>query len=143
MGFRCQVCRKFHRGDPFERVGLGWACSPACVREAVNRSHVRPRATSSRGGIPATVRTAVLERDGGCRYCGVRVGLHLHHINYRSEGVDHSETNLITLCARHHDLVHSNKTYWKPVLQAYITDLYDAGRKNYLRDIARHLNRPS
>lgn len=50
--------------------------------------------------------------------------LSIHHINYRSEGVDHSPHNLIVLCQRHHDVVHSDKGKWKPVLLALIWMLY-------------------
>jgi 5-methylcytosine-specific restriction endonuclease McrA len=140
MAYRCQGCRQYKRGAPFDRMGLGSVCSPACAGEAIDRTRKRPRASAPPADIPASTRTIVLSRDGGCRYCGVRVGLHVHHIAYRSEGVDHSETNLIALCARHHDLMHSDKGYWQPVLQAYIADLYNNGRKSYLRDVARRLD---
>lgn len=138
MAYRCQGCRVYRRDEPYRRVGLGGVCSPECA--TATRSRFR-RSRKPDTGIPPATRTAVLTRDGGCRYCGVHVGLHVHHINYRSEGVDHSETNLIALCTRHHALVHSDKAYWKPVLQSYITSLYETGRKHYLRDVARQLIR--
>lgn len=75
--------------------------------------------------IPASTRKEVLDRDGNkCRWCGTKSGLHLHHINYRSEGVDHSPQNLITLCHSHHSLVHSKKGVYKPLLRAYIWERY-------------------
>lgn len=43
--------------------------------------------------------------------------LHLHHINYRSAGGDHSSDNLITLCGQHHELVHSNKNLYPDLLR--------------------------
>lgn len=141
MTYRCLGCREYRRGTPFERVGLGSVCSAGCVQLTAERRRQRPRPSVPADGIPPATRTAVLARDGGCRYCGVAVGLHLHHINYRSEGVDHSEHNLITLCARHHELVHSDKGYWQPVLHAYIALLYGEGKKRYLREVARLADR--
>lgn len=138
MPYRCQGCRAYQRGSPYRRIGLGGVCSEDCVRLARSRQR-HPAGPSN--PLPAATHTAVLERDGGCRYCGTRVGLHVHHINYRSQGVDHSETNLITLCSRHHDLVHSDKRHWQPVLHAYIATLYGTGRKMYLREIDRQMDR--
>lgn len=138
MPYRCQGCRVYQRGSPYRRVGLGGVCSDDCVRLAGAR---RRHPSQPANPLPAATHTAVLERDGGCRYCGTHVGLHVHHINYRSQGVDHSETNLITLCYHHHDLVHSDKRYWQPVLRAYISTLYDTGRKLYLREIDRQMDR--
>lgn len=132
--YRCLGCRGYHRGPPFRRLGLGGVCSPDCAAGAAARRRRSGPVPSD--GIPARTRTVVLERDGGCRFCGVPVGLHLHHISYRSEGVDHSEHNLITLCVTHHDLVHSNKRRWKPVLESYIENLYAHGRKRYLLELA-------
>lgn len=52
----------------------------------------------------ATVR----ERDGHrCRVCGSTHELHVHHIRYRSQGVDHSPSNLVTLCRVCHEKVHA------------------------------------
>lgn len=69
--------------------------------------------------IPDSVRKVVLARDKHrCRWCGrVNVGLHLHHINYRSAGGDHSSENLITLCGADHALVHTNKRLYPEILQ--------------------------
>lgn len=52
----------------------------------------------------ATVR----ERDGHrCRVCGSTNELHVHHIRYRSQGGDHSPSNLVTLCRVCHEKVHA------------------------------------
>ncbi len=68
--------------------------------------------------IPASTRKLVYERDRErCRWCGAtNQGLHLHHINYRSAGGDHSPENLITLCPRHHRLVHTDKGKYPKLL---------------------------
>lgn len=139
MPYRCQGCRSYFRDVPYRRFGLGSVCSEECGQAARRGTSRSPGEEQGVGGrdVPAVTRARVLARDGGCRYCGARSGLHVHHIVYRSEGHDHSERNLITLCAVHHDLVHSDKRRWKPVCQAYITDLYDRGRKAYLLDVER------
>jgi hypothetical protein len=50
--------------------------------------------------------------------------LALHHIVYRSEDkkLINEPTNCIMLCKYHHDLVHSNKHYWQPILKEIINN---------------------
>ncbi len=68
--------------------------------------------------IPESSRKAVYERDGRrCRWCGRTNGIfEVHHIVYRSAGVDHRPANLILLCKLHHQLVHTNKRHYPPLL---------------------------
>jgi 5-methylcytosine-specific restriction endonuclease McrA len=54
----------------------------------------------------------VLLRDGyRCRVpgCPNRIWLDLHHLHFWSAGGGHQVDNLVTLCTRHHDLVHRGK----------------------------------
>jgi hypothetical protein len=95
------------------------------------RQDVPRRTARSRDWLP------ILERDQRCRYCGTRDGLDPHHIEYRSEGGSDDPHNLIMLCRRHHDLVHSDKGLWQPLLRAYIWLLYIEGRRLFLLDIKR------
>lgn len=128
--YRCRVCRQYWRRPEYRRVALGSVCSSHCF-DAL-RFHPSISAGNSRADddVPVATRAAVHERDRHrCRYCGTPDGLHLHHIAYRSEGVDHSEHNLILLCHAHHQLVHSNKRYWQPRLRAYIWELYVNNRR--------------
>jgi hypothetical protein len=80
--------------------------------------------------IPAALREAVDERDHRhCRVCGKYLGDEraLHHIRYGGsrQGMggrrEHDLTNLITVCwmwgGNCHDLVHSNKSLWLPLLE--------------------------
>jgi 5-methylcytosine-specific restriction endonuclease McrA len=138
VGYRCRACREYYRGEPYRRVSLGAVCSEECLgvaRKAVSRR--RP----TNPDIPAATRAAVLVRDNKrCRYCGTTLQLELHHIHYRSEGVDHSAGNLITLCGLHHDLVHSNKRHWQPLCEAYVVDA-QRGHLAFLIEIER-LNEP-
>lgn len=78
-----------------------------------------------------------LERDQRCRYCGTRRNLHVHHVNYKSQGGNNDPHNLIALCVEHHGLVHSDKGLWQPILRAYIWLLYIEGRRLFLLDIKR------
>jgi 5-methylcytosine-specific restriction endonuclease McrA len=68
--------------------------------------------------IPPKVRSEVQERDHGrCRWCG-SPNAEAHHIQYRSQGGTHTADNLILLCQRHHQLVHSDKRQFMPILIA-------------------------
>ena len=61
----------------------------------------------------------VLKRDNYmCQICGTNQNLHLHHIRYRSERKDliDEPTNLIMLCFKCHELVHSSKKKYQPML---------------------------
>jgi 5-methylcytosine-specific restriction endonuclease McrA len=53
------------------------------------------------------LRQMVLRRDGRrCQGCGTRSNLEVHHQEFRSQGGEDSEANLITLCVACHKLVH-------------------------------------
>jgi len=53
------------------------------------------------------LREQVLRRDGSrCQCCGTRSNLEVHHKEFRSQGGDDSEQNLITLCVACHSLAH-------------------------------------
>ena len=132
MSYRCRGCRQYHRGAPYRRINLGSVCSEECLSD-ITRRPTKHRATPC-SNVPTEVRAAVYARDHHrCRYCAKASDLHLHHIHYRSEGVDHSETNLITLCSTHHDVIHSDKRRWQPICEAYVADA-ERGRLTFLID---------
>lgn len=67
----------------------------------------------------------VIERDQyKCRLLDSNCigGLQLHHIIYRSEDKTkiNDIDNCIMLCVYHHNLVHSNKKKWQPILQEIV-----------------------
>jgi len=69
--------------------------------------------------ITPKVRLFVYSRDEYmCRMCH-RKGEHIHHIIPRSSNKSkiNEPSNLILLCARCHNLVHSNMKYWMPYLK--------------------------
>jgi 5-methylcytosine-specific restriction endonuclease McrA len=68
----------------------------------------------------------VYERDKGrCRLCGSSQ-IQLHHIVYRSENkkLINEPSNCIMLCAKCHEVVHSNKHYWQPKLKDIVGGIY-------------------
>lgn len=142
--YKCGGCKRYISDDEIWRqTSLQRWCSQECYtgQPGLSQNATRPdRKPSKRrkDDIPASTRETVLRRDSGsCRFCGVKYGLHLHHINYRSEGVDHSPHNLITLCHEHHDLVHSNKKKWKPVLLGVIWMMYVENKMMRVPQFAR------
>lgn len=134
--FRCPTCKGYFRiGEEHSSNGLSRFCSAECSN---GRSSMKTTSTGStrpvRSDEPTDATKALVDaRDGRrCRMCGSTRNLARHHIRYRSEfgrrKVDHSETNLILLCQRHHDQVHSDKHYWQPVCLAYVWLRYTTGK---------------
>jgi len=149
---RCTVCREYKARDDFYKASsLEKVCSEECWAEMRNSRSGSSPARSGKSSqrslsrskpappvprrrikdpMPPGRRDEVLARDGSnCRFCSRWYShLHVHHINYKSEGVDHQAHNLITLCDEHHTLMHSNKRHWKPILLAVIWEHYVNGR---------------
>ena len=131
--FKCGGCKDRF---PMEAVWASSSVQKFCSRECASAQRqrnfsqdaTRPARKPSKprkADIPVHVRKAVMKRDRGrCRFCGVDAGLHLHHVVYRSQGGQHEESNLITLCLRCHDTVHSDKKRWMPLLLGVIWTTY-------------------
>jgi hypothetical protein len=119
-------------------VGLGYVCDRECVRLIA----ARKKPPKKKPDVPKDVRERVLERDGRCcRWCG-RPSSTPHHIHYRSEQSSgpHEVWNLVTLCQTHHDIVHSDKKKWQPVLEALIA-FGDMGKWLTVPEVERRLER--
>lgn len=134
--FKCGGCKKWITDEEtWTKTALQRWCSEDCMRgkqRASSQSAVRPHRKPSKrrkDEIPPATRELIYVRDRrSCRFCKrSNVALHIHHINYRSEGVDHQSHNLILLCQEHHDLMHSNKKKWKPILLGWIWLTYVEG----------------
>jgi len=69
-------------------------------RKPIVRSRLKQKA--KRVPMPPGRREEIFERDGyRCRSCGEAVTIwdgHVHHVRFKSHGVDHSQENLILLC---------------------------------------------
>lgn len=147
--YKCTGCKKFFpKEDVYKSSGMQNFHSEECLKvyqgrkPASNGGRESSHPKRRKSDIPADVRAAVLKRDGlRCRWCGTRSHLHLHHIIYRSGGGKHTAENLITLCQRHHDAVHSDKETYQPACQGVVWLYYYAGRlitvPEYIRWMAR------
>jgi 5-methylcytosine-specific restriction endonuclease McrA len=153
--YRCAGCHEYFHQPEHRRFGISRVCSDRCAelysnahcpqRSLAKGSRRAPQAMSADATqghpIPTAVRGEVLTRDRSrCRYCGGD-GHHVHHVCYRSEGIDHQPHNLITLCREHHDLVHSNKRVYKPLLLATIWFEYVERRHLTVMQVQRILLR--
>lgn len=58
----------------------------------------------------------IIENETYCQLCGSTSYLHIHHIYYRSQLGLTVPKNLIRLCSKCHELVHSNKKKYQPIL---------------------------
>jgi hypothetical protein len=87
---------------------VGRADREACTNVGATHSEeARPRRAHQ--DVPPAVRRRVLRRDGGrCVVPGCRHAtfVDIHHVDFRSEGGEHDEDNLIVLCSAHHRALH-------------------------------------
>jgi hypothetical protein len=106
--------KKAEKKNPSKGVFLS---APALRKRKIRKQLVARRVT--RAPIPAAIQHEVFKRDKGkCQFrfqglgkpCGRGRWIHLHHIKPVSQGGEHSEQNLTTLCSAHHRLVHKNPT---------------------------------
>ena len=58
----------------------------------------------------------IVEEQPYCMICGSTNFLHIHHIYYRSQLGLTTEKNLIRLCNKCHNMVHSNKKKYQKML---------------------------
>ena len=58
----------------------------------------------------------IIEEQPYCILCGSTNYLHIHHIYYRSQLGLTTERNLIRLCNKCHNMVHSNKKKYQKML---------------------------
>ncbi len=77
--------------------------APAIVAYLGGVPLAKGRATDK---IPPALRTLIHRRDNGCRVCGSTRNLHVHHMQHWIHGGPTDPDNLVTLCNRHHVLVH-------------------------------------
>ena len=93
-----------------------WQVLEACLAELLgthlplaNENGASTQETEDEKGLEASVRNAVLDRDGwACRFpaCTMRKMLDVHHIEFRSHLGSDEMGNLISLCRIHHGLIH-------------------------------------
>jgi hypothetical protein len=78
------------------------------VRAVAERDGVAVNVGRTQRTVPERTRTAVENRDGGCRVpgCDRRRWLEVHHVRHWEDGGPTDTNNLVTLCSRHHRLHH-------------------------------------
>lgn len=109
---KCKQCQTYLERDEAYRTSVQSFCSMA---HYIAYQNTTPKSRPKVNRELETSRVTVMALDGGrCRVCGTKYNLHAHHIVYRSEKKDDSVRNLIMLCQKHHDLVHSNKKFYQP-----------------------------
>ena len=69
--------------------------------------------------------------NGCCVICGSPY-IHLHHIRYGACGRKTYMGNVIPLCKKHHDLVHSNKKKYQPMMIEIINKRLSIEKENNL-----------
>jgi len=119
-------------------------CTQVCFDEQRYKAK-KKRSKRSLSPTPG-IRKAIKKRDRVCRSCGKDKyqarGLQVHHIVYRSDygghkmfrqGV-HDPNNLITLCSACHDMVHSDKSRYQPLLLELV-GLMNEGKFLFLPDL--------
>ncbi len=98
---QCTDCSKSHVHTEDGPVELSSAEAEAvrCDGEVMGRNKDAP--------TPSGLRRRVLARDGNrCVNCSSASNLHAHHIVFRADGGRTDSSNLVTLCARCHGMVH-------------------------------------
>ena len=58
----------------------------------------------------------IVEEEPYCMLCGSSYNLHIHHVRYGRVGRHTYFGNIIRLCINCHQMVHSNKKKWQPIL---------------------------
>ena len=66
--------------------------------------------------VPPAMRRAIERRDGGCRFPGCTQTRHVdaHHVVHWADGGATDLSNLVSLCRRHHTLVHEGNYQVRP-----------------------------
>jgi hypothetical protein len=83
------------------------ACDASMVRVRVSKDGCWREVEGKRRTIPPRLRRALQIRDQGCRFpgCGSRFA-QAHHIEHWADGGQTRLSNLVSLCAQHHRLMH-------------------------------------
>lgn len=148
---RCSICRNYFPKDRMLHTGLGslgGVCSEECKTAYVKkyrdkrvrrREHREKKFVPGRR-LPGTCRDRVRKRDDGrCRWCGTDQNVQIHHVRYRSQGGPDTPKNLISICADCHELAHSNKRKYQPVLFTWLWLYYELGREVTVPAVFREL----
>ena len=105
-GFRCELG---DAGAITPEIARRWACD-ASIARVITRGRSEPLEAGRRTPVvPASLRRAVVVRDGGCRFPGCdrpQGWCDAHHVQHWADGGPTSLSNLVLLCRPHHRLIH-------------------------------------
>lgn len=105
-GFRCELG---DAGTITPETARRWACD-ASIARVITRGRSEPLEAGRRTPVvPASLRRAVVVRDGGCRFPGCdrpQGWCDAHHVQHWADGGPTSLSNLVLLCRPHHRLIH-------------------------------------
>jgi hypothetical protein len=105
-GFRCELG---DTGTITPETARRWACD-ASIARVITRGRSEPLEAGRRTPVvPASLRRAVVVRDGGCRFPGCdrpQGWCDAHHVRHWADGGPTSLSNLVLLCRPHHRLIH-------------------------------------
>ena len=99
------------------------------IKEQTKLKHSKPIKKVSKHRVCVTKDTYlyVYTRDKGkCVICGSNELIQLHHIIYRSQDKSkiNDVNNCILLCLKCHELVHSNKNKYQPIMKKILENKY-------------------
>jgi len=105
-GFRCELS---DAGTITPETARRWACD-ASIARVITIGRSEPLEVGRRTlVVPASLRRAVVVRDGGCRFPGCdrpHGWCDAHHVQHWADGGPTSLSNLVLLCRPHHRLIH-------------------------------------
>ncbi|MGH2650573.1 MAG: DUF222 domain-containing protein [Actinomycetota bacterium] len=105
-GLRCELD---DAGTITPETARRWACD-ASIARVITRGRCEPLEAGRRTpAVPASMRRAVVVRDGGCRSPGYdrpHGWCDAHHVQHWADGGPTSLSNLVLLCRPHHRLIH-------------------------------------
>jgi hypothetical protein len=105
-GFRCELD---DAGTITPETARRWACD-ASIARVITMGRSEPLEVGRRTPVvPASMRRAVIVRDGGCRFPGCdrpHGWCDAHHVQHWADGGPTSLSNLVLLCRPHHRLIH-------------------------------------
>jgi len=130
MKVRCSYCKNYIDKNVAVKRSVQSFCSEEHFYEYVkkNRKKQIVKYKKKNEDFSFSEKLEIIKLDEyRCRFCGTEYNLHVHHILYRSEGGSNDIDNLITLCYKHHETVHSDKKRYQP-LCLNLVDLRNRGK---------------
>ncbi len=98
-----------HAGPILPEAVRRWACDASITRIVIGPESEPLDVGRKTPVVPASMRRAIVVRDGGCRFPGCdfpHPWCDAHHVIHWADGGPTAVSNLVLLCRRHHRLIH-------------------------------------